>query len=122
MARKSKVQRHADELHKTITDIIYGDPDECWFNEEDKLKDGIADYLEKMSKIGGADDEDKMLAAHAAWYVRSMESAIKILQADVERLQEEVQILSSIDKFRDEWGPPIKDLLRASFRGGEDDK
>lgn len=119
MSRKSKAQRHVDEMQKTISDIIYGQPDEAYIEEKYKMSEGIADYLEKMSKIGGADNEDRELAAKAAWYVRSLENTVKKFEKDIERLQEEVQILSSIENFREKWGQPLKDLLRASTRGEE---
>jgi len=117
MRRKSKVERHSDELQQTIRDIVYGQPDKVNIEEKYKMSEGIADYLEKMSKIGGADNEDRELAAKAACYVRSLENTIKKFEKDIERLEEEVQILSSIDNFREKWGQSLKDLLRASTRG-----
>lgn len=118
MRRKSKLQKYNDDL-QALRDVIYESPDEVWAKGGNKMSEGIADYLEKMSKIGGADNEDRELAAKAAWYVRSLENTIKKFEKDIERLQEEVQILSSIDNFREKWGQPLKDLLRASTRGEE---
>lgn len=86
------IQKHSDELQKTITDIIYSEPE---LSPDDET---IAGYIRKFSKSKEIDAEERKLLRKTYKYINSLEINIEELEKLAYERFDRVQLLEDLLK------------------------